>query len=121
MRHTVLLGWYLVVAACGILGPELDVPNRVLLDPVPVEYPGWYQAATSCLAQPGDYDAIVWYIADEVIVDGVHKAGVLEFPNTITMRASTIHTRVSVKHEMIHHVRQLGDELHATDDFDRCS
>ena len=109
------------VVACGIFGPDLETPNRALLDPVPAEYPGWYVEVVSCLAQLGDYDAIVWYVADEVVVDGVQKAGILKFPNTITMRAGSIHNQTSVRHEMVHHVRQVGDELHDTNDFASCS
>ena len=107
--------------ACGILGPSVQTPNRVPLDPIPDEYAGWYIDVVSCLVQLGDFDAIVWLVADEVVVDGVQKAGILEFPHTITMLASSVHSRRSVKHEMTHHVRQVGDELHGTDDFDKCS
>lgn len=109
------------LSACGILGPDVQVTNRRLLDPVPAEYPSWYEQVQECLGLPGDYDAITWYVADDVIVDGVPKAGILRFPHAITMHIDFIHNPVAVKHEMVHHVRQLGDELHGTTDFDRCS
>ena len=117
-KFLVSLPWLL---ACGILGPDLETTNRRLLDPIPSEYPRWYTEVESCVSQFGDYNAIVWYIADEIVLGDVPKAGLLHFPNTITLRAASIHHVHAVKHEMVHHVRQIGDELHETNDFGRCS
>ena len=107
-----------LLCACGILGPDVETPNRRLLDPIPPEYPGWYAEVESCLGRAGDYDAIVWYVADDIIVDGVRKGGIFAFPNRITVRAPRVHDAFLVKHEMVHHVLQAGEELHGTDVFD---
>ena len=110
-----------LICACGISGPDVETLNRRLLDPIPADYQGWYTEVGACLTQSGDFGAIVWYVADEVVVDGTQKLGIVQFPNAITMRTGWTRNRNAVKHEMIHHIRQVDDDLHATDDFDRCS
>ena len=122
MRSIIPLVWCLFVSACGGVEPAytIELLNDSLLDPIPTEYPGWYLDVESCLAQLGDFDTITWYVADEVFLNGEQKAGIIKFPNKITMWADAIYIQSSVKHEMIHHVLQRT-RLHGTDAFDRCS
>ena len=109
------------LTGCGIVGPNLQVTNRRPLDPVPAEYPGWYADAEVCLDVTGDFRIIMWYVADELIMDGIRGGGVLEPPNRITMRVDHVQIRSAVKHEMIHHILQTADELHGTDILAYCS
>ena len=116
MRHSPVI--ILILSGCGILGPDLDILNHRLLDPIPPEYPRWYAEVESCLGRTGDFDAISWYVADDIIVDGIRKGGRIEFPNRITMRAPHVYRTPLVKHEMVHHILQAGGAIHDTPVFD---
>jgi hypothetical protein len=116
MRAIPLLATTLLVCGCGILGPDVETPGRRLLEPVPAEYPFWYADVEVCLAASGDFSAANWYVADDVILDGEQKAGVTEFPHDITVTSAT--DQRSVKHEMVHHILQRGNDIHDTPAFD---
>ena len=107
-----------LLSACGIFGLDLDMTNRRLLDPIPAEYPRWYAEVESCLNEVGDFGAINWYVADRIELSGLTAPGLWQKPDAITMRANHILVIQTVKHEMVHHVRQVGDELHGTEEFD---
>ena len=68
--HRTLPALCVLLCACGILGPDVGYENLRLLDPIPEEYPGWYAEVESCLSRAGDFDAITWYVADDVFLDG---------------------------------------------------
>ena len=111
----------LYITGCGILGPNVDTLNLVPLEPIPSEYKGWYEAVQVCVGRRGDFDAIVWFVADELFLGGVEKGGVWSSPDRIIMRADQVLIMGAVKHEMIHHIFQLVDELHGSTLMDRCS
>lgn len=103
-----------VIAACSLnlFGPQLDFFNRRRMILIPPQYPEWYREAESCLGADGKYGRIRWFVADSIYVDGGTKAGVLKFPNDITMREDVANYSGSVKHEMVHHIVRRGDDLH---------
>lgn len=109
------------IAACGLLGPNIDEIRKRRLDPVPDVYLGWYEAVESCVGRTGDFDAISWYVADDLRRNGEPRAGVLRFPHAITLRADFVEHPGVVMHEMVHHVMRRGDELHGTILMDACS
>ncbi len=109
------------IAACGIIGPDLEAPNRAPLDPIPSEYVEWYVESQRCVGRSRDFTAISWFVADELFLGGAEKGGVWSSPNRIIMRSDHRDSRRAVKHEMIHYIRQIGNSLHDTDIFDRCT
>lgn len=109
------------MVACGIMGPELDALNRAPLDPIPSEYVEWYVESQSCVGTSRDFAAISWFVADELFLGGEEKGGVWSSPNRITLRSDHLHSQRAVKHEMIHYVLQIGNSLHDTNIFDRCT
>ncbi len=110
-----------LLPACGIIGPSVQAPHLRPLEPIPEVYASWYDHVETCIGQLGNFDAIFWYVADEIFVDGLEKAGILRFPHTITMHSDFVQNPVAVKHEMVHHVSQRGDEIHGTDAFYECA
>jgi hypothetical protein len=80
--------------------------------PVPTVYAEWYAKTEACLEVRGDFEAVRWFVADTVMVDGAPKAGVLRFPDDVTMFAEFTAYETPVRHEMAHHIMQAGDELH---------
>lgn len=122
MRAIALLVCCLLMSACGIFGPDfgsyVETTNRRLLDPIPLGYPVWYTAVEICLGKSGNYDAIIWYVADEIAFDGISALGLWEAPDRITLRATVTYIGSIVRHEMIHHVLQGGSRIHDTDAFD---
>ena len=116
--HRTLPAIVVSLCSCGIFGPDLEMTNRRLLNPIPAEYPGWYAEVEACLNEGGDFEAIIWYVADRIEKNGLTAPGIWQRPHTITIRANNILIIHTVKHEMVHHVRQVGDELHGTEAFD---
>lgn len=113
-----------LVGGCGnITGaePRLETTNRVRMDPAPGLYPRWYAEAEACVERVGDFDAVRWYRADHVVLDGKEVGGVLEFPHDVTIAVPNVHVRSTVKHEAIHHILQRGDDLHGSEIMIRCS
>lgn len=112
---------WLFLSACNILGPTTtDFVNQRPMDP-PAYYAGYYAEVEVCLGMAGDYGAIEWFVADEINHDGVEMAGIIHFPNRVTIREGQVHSTVTSKYEMIHHVLQKGDEIHDTGVFARCA
>ena len=101
--------WPLVVVA-GCASP-LEVTHERPMQP-PAVYANWYAEAEDCLGTKGNLGRIKWFVASELLVGGVPKAGVLRFPDRITMSDSQVTRGRSVKHEMVHHITQQGDGLH---------
>ncbi len=109
------------IAACGIIGPDLDAPNRAPIDPIPSEYVEWYVESQLCVGRSRDFTAISWFVADELFFGGAEISGVWSSPNRIIMRSDHMHSKRVVKHEMIHYILQIGNSLHDTDIFSRCT
>ena len=109
------------IAACGITGPDLDALNRAPLDPIPSMYVDWYVESQLCVGSSRDFAAISWFVADELFLGGEKIGGVWSSPNRITLRSDHLHSQRVVKHEMIHYVLQIGNSLHDTDIFERCT
>lgn len=126
MRRLIPILALVLIAGCDSLGitgqkKDLRVVNRVLIDPAPGIYPRWYAEAERCVERTGNFDAVRWHRADEIWLDGKQIAGVLEFPDDITIAVPNVHRMATVKHEAIHHILQQGDELHGTELMLRCS
>jgi len=109
------------IAACGIVGPEIEAPNREPLDPIPSVYAQWYVESQQCVGTSRDFTEISWFVADELFFDGTEKGGVWSSPNRIIMRSDHLASKRAIKHEMIHYILQTGTSLHATDLFARCT
>jgi hypothetical protein len=110
MRWTVAC--LVVLAACDLFGPEVLFVNRRPMVPVPNVYAEWYAATERCLVVSGDFGAVRWFLADSVIMGSTAQAGVLRFPNEITMFARVAQAEWAVRHEAAHHILQRGDDLH---------
>ena len=104
----------LALTGCGwsVFGPDVVFVNRRPMDPVPPVYAGMYAEVERCLGARGDFGAVRWLVADSVMIDGVWYAGVLEFPDNVTMWSRTVALPWAVRHEMAHHITQIGDALH---------
>lgn len=101
-----------LVGCTDLFGPEVEYWEHRPMDPVPAEYATWYAEVEQCLGQVGNFDAVRWFVADSIRREGRPAGAVLEFPATITMTSDYTELRWAVKHEMIHHVTQQGDEIH---------
>ena len=111
----------LYMAGCGIIGPDLEAPNRTRLNPLPSKYAEWYVESQRCAGKSRDFTTISWFVSDELFFGGTEIAGVWSWPSRIIMRSDFLHSRRAVKHEMIHYVMRKGNALHETDVFDRCT
>ena len=106
----------LTAAACdlgSIFGPD-DVRyiDRRPMNPVPPEYAELYAATELCLGMSGNFGAVQFFVADEIVMDGHRKAGTLKFPNDLTMWEHLMLTPWAVGHEFSHHITGIGDALH---------
>ncbi len=110
---TILLG----ACGSGIIGPDLDTTNRRLLYPIPPEYAGWYAEVESCLDRVGNFDIIIWHVADRIEFDGLTAPGIWQEPHTIIILGIYVVNVSIVKHDMVHHVLQ-GGSTHDTAVFD---
>lgn len=110
----------LLLTGCILAPVDLVVHGERPIVPR-LEYRAWYSAVEDCLGMAGNFDAIEWRAADEILVAGRRRAGVLRFPNTITIRSDAAHLEGVVRHEMVHHVTGLGDELHGPGEEVVCS
>ena len=99
-------------------GP-LTVYGRTPLESIPIGYSEWYSEAEACLGAPGSFNAIHWYVADSIYNEaGQSVFGYVDHPHDITLRrdvveaAQPITVEHFVKHEMVHHILQRGNDLH---------
>lgn len=120
MRRLATVAALVLLAACDLTGPNWERVDVQPMD-VPENYAGWYAEVEDCLGQRGDFAAVRWFTATELSIDGVSKGGITRFPDEITMLVRRVTHPWSVKHEMIHHVTQVGDAVHDTDDMERCA
>lgn len=120
MRRLAIMALALALAACDLTGPDFERADVTPLDPPPV-YATWYAEVEDCLGQRGDLGAIRWFTATKLYLDGEPRGGVLRFPDEVTMRADHVTHVGAVKHEMIHHVTQIGDVLHGGSKMERCA
>lgn len=109
----------LVLAGC-------DTPTRVIsnerpIDPLPPEYATWYAEVEECLGQPGAFASVSWLVASELSLDGRPSAGATRFPHDIIVYEGALHSPAVVKHEAVHHITQMGDEMHGTEPMMRCA
>ncbi len=108
----------LSMAACGILGPTMDAYDRRPLQDLPEQYRAWYVEVASCIGQARDFDAVLWFVAEELYLGDDEKGGVYSPPNEITLRADHVLSKRVVKHELIHYIRQ---EIGHGPIYDRCT
>lgn len=100
-----------LLAGCtSPVGLEVE-RERVPMDP-PAEYEVWYAEVEACLSLRRGFDRIHWYVVEELRLAGVRYGGWLQFPDDITMDFYHQGHERSVKHEMAHHITQVGDALH---------
>ena len=99
-------------------GP-LTVYGRTPLESVPLEYSEWYSEAEACLGVLGNFDAIRWYVADSIRnEEGGDVFGYVDHPHDLTLRRDVVEAvqpvtvEHFVKHELVHHILQRGNDLH---------
>lgn len=107
-----------LLPACGIIGPDIDFTKHEPLGPVPELYREWYADVELCLGIAGEFNAVIWYIADDIIYNGVSSFGLWQEAHRITMKATHLHSIRNVRHEMIHHILQRGNSAHGLPEFD---
>ncbi len=112
MKAVALLLLACVGCDSQVFGPDIEYLNRRPLHPIPDWYAAEYALVEECVGHAGDFDAVLWYVADVLSLENKRLAGVVEFPNDITFAAAHYTKPPVVRHEIEHHVRQQGDEIH---------
>jgi hypothetical protein len=102
----------LALAGCDLLAPDVDAENRRPLLPVPPEYPTWYAEVERCLDSSGAYKSVRWHVASAIYTDGAPINAYISLPHAITIHRDALTAEHTVKHEMVHHVLQQGNEIH---------
>ncbi len=110
MRYYILLLLALLVLSCGIVGPaeEWYVDLRSL-SPVPEIYSEWHHEAEHCVNVLREFNDIRWFVAQSITIDGVRGLGAFDSPRDIIIKRSQLYTQSTVKHELIHYIRQARD------------
>ena len=84
----------------------------------PSEFRTWWAGVEDCSNETGDYDAVVWYLADDFAAGGT-VVGQWSPPHSITLRRGFQTTEDVVKHEMLHDLLR-GDRFHDELAWVRC-
>lgn len=122
MRRGVIV-WVFALVACAspvALTWEPEVFGPRPLDPVPARYADWYADVEDCLGIRGDFDRVVWTVADSLKREGVRIEGVTLPPHEIVFEAAFFefagehpaYERWKVTHEMSHEITGEGEDLH---------
>ena len=128
-----LILWLVLTAGCtrsptDVIVSELTMDDWVLMDPVPSIYAVWYAETETCLAElartplisefptEGDFPAVNWYTSTLLILNGGSLAGVIQWPNDITIKFPLILRSRTVRHEIAHHIVGFR-EIHFADGF----
>lgn len=90
----------------------LKFNNQRPVESIPEIYSEWYVDTEECLEKSGDFSAINWHTATEIIFDGISNLGIIEYPNDITIRIGSTRGRTVVRHEMAHHIVGPDREIH---------
>ena len=93
-------------------GPPASHPSYYLINYAPTTpaafYEREYHNAEECLERLGDYDAVIWGLADIIIHnDSSNIAGLFVMPNRIVLKRTYQHSPLVVRHESIHHILQM--------------
>jgi hypothetical protein len=95
-----------------------DLADREIIgtraaDPALVEsYRPIYASVEACVGRYGNFDSVRWWVADMIIINGAAVSGRIEFPSDVIIHVSRVETWTTVRHEMVHHILQLGNRLH---------
>lgn len=92
---------------------SIDSVNKQPMKPFP-EYIHWYSEVENCLKNKGNFKVIKWFRADKITANGDLKGGFTLFPNIVVIRFDFVKDKFLVKHEMIHHILQKGNQIHET-------
>ena len=109
------LSWALVVFVFGCFGgtpfgPNFSAINFRRMDPPPGEYALWYAETEECFGKAGRFERIVWWTAEKVSSEG-HGALGLHNGDNILIRSDQVGEKVTVRHEMAHHIKPKA-EIH---------
>lgn len=106
----------LLISACdvGLLAPGPDVhgTNVRPMSPVPAVYSEWYAETERCLGMAGDFSAIRWFVADEILADGEPVTGWLKDGGEVVMLETYADLEWAVRHEMSHHITGWDNSAH---------
>jgi hypothetical protein len=103
-----------LLCGCSVTGPtDREIIGVRAADPALVEsYRPIYAAVEACVGRYGNFDSVRWWVADMIMIDGAAKSGRIEFPSDVIIHVSRVETLTTIRHEMVHHIMQIGNQLH---------
>ena len=107
MKRLILL--VVLLAACLSFGPSVKLVNLQQLYTIPDEYLVWYHEAENCMSISRNFNKIRWSVADSIIIGGNEKLGIWIKPRGIVIVKHHIHKENTIKHEIIHYLRQNSE------------
>ena len=110
MRQYILLLLISLTLSCGIIAPTDDwYIGLRSFSPVPEIYSEWHHEAEHCVNVLREFNDIRWFVAQSITIDGVKGLGAFDSPRDIIIKRSQLHSQSTVKHELIHYIRQGRD------------
>ena len=97
-----------LLVACLSFGPSVRLVNLQHLYSIPDDYPAWHHEAENCMSISRNFNKIRWSVADSIIIGGDEKWGIWMKPRGIVILKHHIHKKSTIKHEIIHYLRQNG-------------
>lgn len=118
MPTSIRLSMISVTVLLACTPSPVDVNEGVIAFSPPGEFRAWWAGVEDCSNESGDYDAVVWYLADDFAAGGA-VVGQWSPPHSITFRKGFQTTETVVKHEMLHDLLR-GDRFHDELAWVRC-
>jgi hypothetical protein len=103
-----------LLCGCSITGTiDREVIGARAANPTLVEsYRPIYGDVEACLGRHGNFGSVRWWVADMIMIDGAAVSGRIEFPSDVIIHVSRVETLTTIRHEMVHHIMQIGNQLH---------
>lgn len=101
-------------------GPDYDVYGLVSLERPPPLYEALYEQTERCLDEQGDFDRVVWFLADSIKnrqTDATYAG--LRYNDAVILLKNLALQPHLIRHESIHHIMDGASE-HEAEFWKRC-
>lgn len=116
IRTLLLLLVFLLLPACNldIFHGWIQVDHLRPMSPVPTVYAYLHKQVEECTGMSRSFDDIEWKTASSIEWEGKTAAGMWGWPNdnTIIIKESWVEHFPTIRHELEHYIRQVGNSAH---------
>lgn len=124
MLRSMILMLAFVVAACA--SPTAPTVDYEVAGAAPLDPPAWYAEVhaelVACAGTSEPFEGVRWFLADRIEATGMPVVAGLWLPgDTIYLAQPWDEDPRVVRHELLHHLLQRGNEIHGGAIMARCA